>query len=407
LPDGTRLDFTTDVVATADALRKLSVRDAERWPRFCERMRALTGVLEDLYAAPPPDPLTHETGGLIELGRIALRLRKLGRLDMTELLRLVPMSVADMLDSWFESDTLKGVLGVQGVRHLAQGPRSGGTAFNFLHHHVGCAPGVFRQRHSKIDATPAGWQRVDADAVRIEISESRATGVVLDNGDTIAGDIVVSALDPNRTLLGLIDTGSLDPELVRAVRNIRSRGVAAYVTFTVGAAADFSTLVIAPSLDHLERAYDDSKYGRVSRNPLIEASYAGHATHGAHRVEALVQYVPYALREGPWDDARGKALADAVEAQIDRAAPGFASRVIDASVLTPADLEAQYGHREGQTHHAEIALDQVLWMRPVPELARYRTPLRGLYLCGPAMHPGIAGRAGANAATVILQDVKN
>ena len=400
LPDRTRLELTADVTQTAEAIRKLSPRDADRWPRFCERMHALAGVLEYLYAAPPPDPLTHATAGFIELARAALRVRKLGARDTTELLRLLPMSVADLLDAWFESDALKGVLATQGVRHLAQGPRSGGTAFNFLHHHVGCAPGVFRRHAADVDDA-AGVGRVEAGVSRIETRDGRVSGVVLDDGRAIAADVVVSALDPKRTLLELIDPACFDPELVRAIRNVRTRGVVAHVIFDVDAAPDFTTLTIAPGLDYLERAYDHSKYGRVSTDPFVEATRDGEG-----RVHAHVQYVPYALREGAWDDARRSAVADGVVGVIDAAAPGFASHVIAAAALTPADLERQYGWPQGQAHHAEIALDQVLWMRPVPELARYRTPLRGLYLCGPAMHPGIAGAAGANAATVVMADVK-
>ena len=401
LPDGTRLDLTHDIPRTANAIRKLSPRDADQWPRFCDRLHVLAGVLDHLYAAPPPDPLTRERPDFLELARTALRLRKLGAANATELMRLVPMSAADLLDSWFESDALKGVLGAQSVRNLAQGPRAGGTAFNLLHHHVGCAPGVFRRAPADLDA-PEGITRIEARARRIEMSDGRAVGVVLDDGRAIAADVVVSALDPKHTLLELVDAACLDPELVRAIRNIRSRGVVAHIDFTVDAAPSFSTLTVAPSLDYLERAYDHSKYGRVSSDPLIDATSVGHTGVHAH-----VQYVPYALREGEWNDDRRKALAGVVVAKLDALAPGFARSVVAADVLTPVDLEMRYGWPQGQAHHAEIALDQVLWMRPVPALARYRTPVAGLYLCGRAMHPGIEGRAGANAAAVVLRDAKD
>ena len=399
LPDGARLELTSDIPRTAEAIGKLSARDAGQWPRFCDRMHALAGVLDHLYAAPPPDPLTHETAGLIELARAALRVRKLGARDTTELLRLLPMSIADLLDAWFESDALKGVLGAQGVRDLAQGPRSGGTAFNFLHHHVGGARGVFRRALATAEERAAP---VEAAVSRIELREGSAARVVLDDGREIVADVIVSALDPRRTLLELLDPACLDPDLVRAVRNIRRRGVVAEIRFDVDSPPGFATLTIADSLDYLERAYDHSKYGRVSADPLVVATFDG--DRGVH---ARVQYVPYALREGGWDDGRRKNLADLVTAKIDAVAPGFTTRVIGSEALAPPDLERLHGWPQGQANHAEIALDQVLWMRPVPELARYRTPVRGLYLCGPAMHPGIAGAAGVNAASVILADVKN
>jgi phytoene dehydrogenase-like protein len=402
--DATRIDFTGDVARTAEAIGKISARDAERWPRFCEHMHAIALVLEDIYSKPPLDPLTQKTGGLIDLLRAGLRLRKLGARGMTELLRLLPMSAADLLDAWFDSDAVKGVLGAVAVRHLAQGPRSGGTAFNLLHHHVGCAAGVFGRQPPERYHVPEAPNRIEANAVRVELAAGRTCGVVLDDGRTLAADVVVSALDPKRTLLGLVDPASFDPELVRAIRNVRSRGVAARITLMLNAAPDFETLVTSPSLDYIERAYDESKHGRVSSRPVIEATH-----DGEHRVLAHVQYVPYALRSGPWDNARFEAIADATIANIDAAAPGFADRVIEAAVVTPAHLEAQHGWPQGQAYHAEIALDQVLWMRPVPELARYRTPVPGLYLCGVAMHPGgaLPGAAGANAASIVLRDSRS
>lgn len=401
LADGARLDFTADVARTAEGIGKFSARDAERWPRFCEHMHALASVLEDVYSKPPPDPLTHETTGVVDLLRTGLRLRKLGKTGINEFLRLLPMSAADLLDAWFDNDAVKGVLGAVAVRHLAQGPRSGGTAFNLLHHHVGCAPGVFGRRAREHEVVPEAPNRIEANAIRIEVAEGRARGVVLDDGRTLDADVVVSALAPKRTLLGLVDAACLDPELVRAIRNIRSRGVAARIELTLSEAPGFETLVVAKSLDYIERAYDHSKYGGVSADPVIEATH-----DGEHRVYAHVQYVPYALREGTWDTARFEALADSAIARIDEAVPGFGDRVLEASVLTPAHLEAQYGWPQGQACHAEIALDQILWMRPIPQLARYRTPIDGLYLCGVAMHPGgvVPGAAGANAAAAIIRE---
>ena len=215
-------------------------------------------------------------------------------------------------------------------------------------------------------------------------------------GEEIAATLVLSGVDPRRTLSDLVDTAWLDPKLVRAVRSIRARGVAARVTLELDRAADFETLVVAPSLDYLERAYDDAKHGRVSRAPYLEARRAA-----ANRVDVHVQYAPYALAEGAWDQARGAALADRVAELLAPHLPPIAGR----SALSPRDLEHAHGWPEGQPHQAELTLDQALWMRPLPGLARYATPIEGLYLCGSGMHPGggIAGAAGANAAGVILR----
>jgi len=406
LPDGGRLALWRDVARSAEAIRRVSPRDAAKWPAFCERMARLARLLETLYAAPPPDPMSRELGELARLAGLGLRARRLGRQGIEDLLRLLPMSVADFLDDWLEADALKGLLGAAGVMHLQQGPRSGGTAFRLLHHHAGSPAGVFRPPRSNIARVlgelPGVERRRDAQVVRISVQAGRAVGVVLAGGEEIAASVVVSGADPQRTLLGLVDPGWLDPELARAVRNIRCRGVVARVTLTLDRDPGFSTFVLAPSLDDLERAYDDAKYGRVSRRPYLEARSAEPLADGRHRVHVHVQYAPYALADGGWDDARRAALGDLAVEMLSQHLPP----VVERTVLSPRDLEEAHGWPEGQAHHAELALDQLLWMRPMPALARYATPLEGLYLCGPSMHPGggIAGAAGGNAARVILRD---
>jgi phytoene dehydrogenase-like protein len=402
LPDGGRLELWQDMARSVASIRRLSPRDAEKWPDFCARMARLARLLEALYAAPPPDPLASRAPELVRLAGMGLRTRRLGRQGMTDLLRLLPMSVADFLDDWFESDALKGVLGAAGVMHLQQGPRSGGTAFALLHQHVGNPVGVFRAARSNLGQVLAGLPGIEirrgVSVACIVVREGRAAGVVLAGGEEIAAACVVSGVDPRRTLLEMLEPGWLDPEAVRSVRSIRSRGVAAEVAFTLDRSPDFSTLVIAPSLDYLERAYDDAKYRRVSQRPYLEAT-----NDGERHVNVHVQYAPYALAEGEWDEVCRAALGRVVE---DLLTPHLGVTVVERAVRSPRDLESAYGWPEGQAHHAELALDQLLWMRPTPGLARYRTPVAGLYLCGSAMHPGagIAGAAGANAARVILRD---
>jgi phytoene dehydrogenase-like protein len=407
LPGGGRLELWRDVARSVEAIRRVSPHDAARWPAFCERMARLARLLERLYAAPPPDPLSPELGELARLAGLGLRARQLGRQGLEDLLRLLPMSVADFLDDRFEGDALKAVLGAAGIMHLQQGPRSGGTAFRLLHQHVGSPAGVFRPPRSNVARVLSelpGIERRDTKAVRITVREGRAVGVVLASGEEIPAAVVLSGADPQRTLLELVDPGWLDPELARAVRNVRSRGVVARVMVTLERAPGFSTLVLAPSLDHLERAYDDAKYGRASAQPCLEARSVEPAADGQYRIDVHVQYAPYALADGGWDDALRAALGDLVVEMLSPHLPP----VLGRTVRSPRDLEAALGWPEGQAHHAELALDQILWMRPVPALARYATPIEGLYLCGPSMHPGggIAGAAGANAARVILKDLR-
>jgi phytoene dehydrogenase-like protein len=353
LPQGGRLELWRDMRRTVDSIRRVSERDALRWPEFCSRMARLSGFLGKLYLEAPPDPL-----GL----RFALRTRMLGRQGLIDLMRLLPMSVAELLDDWFENEILKGILGAAGVMGLRQGPRSGGTAFVFLHHHVGSPPGVFRPpRTTVVSETDVQKKKVQ----RILVNEGRARGVVRADGTEIAADLVVSALHPQRTLLELVDPAWLDPELVRAVRHIRSRAAAAHVVLELDRAPEFTTLVHAPSLDYLERAYDDSKYGCASANPWVEICHD----------EVDVQYVP----EGTSPDLQ----------KIASCLGG--ARILSSKVLFPQPV-------------AELTLDQALWMRPLPELAHYRTPIDGLWLCGPSMHPGpgILGASGYNCARAVL-----
>jgi phytoene dehydrogenase-like protein len=371
LPGGGRLELWRDMARSAESIGRVSAPDAQKWPQFCARMARLAGFLEKAYLEPPPDPL-----GL----RFALRARLLGRQGLVDLMRLLPMSVAELLDDWFENDTLKGLLGAAGVMHLQQGPRSGGTAFRFLHHHVGSPPGVFRPPRSNLQAVLLARPGIDARKGAISslrVREGRVHGLIHD-GEEIESPLVLSGAHPRRTLLELTDPTWLDPELTRGLRHLRDRGVAARVALQLDRAPGFTTLVHAPSLDYLERAYDDSKYGRISQRPYIEAY-----CDAQYRVEAQVQYVPSGT------DTR--ALADLVAATLSEQ---LGDAVIESVEVTPSS----------QPHQVELALDQALWMRPLPQLAHYRTPIAGLWLCGAAMHPGgaVAGAAGYNCARAAL-----
>jgi phytoene dehydrogenase-like protein len=383
LPDGGRLELWRDIARSAESIRRLSARDAERWPAFCERMARLARFLEALYSEPPPDPLS---------AGFALRARRLGKQGLADLLRLLPMPVADLLDDWFETDALKGALGAAGILHLLQGPRSGGTAFRLLHHHVCCPPGVFRPPRSNIPEFLRRLPRVElegTEVLHIAVRNGAVAGVVLKDGRELAASVVVSGADPRRSLLELVEPGWLDPQLARALRNVRRRGVAARLRLELDRSPGFSVLALAPSLDYLERAYDDAKYGRLSREPYVEAR-----CDERHRIEAVVQYAPYGV---DCHDLSEKVVALLAQHWGD-------AQARHAELSAPRELEQFEGWPEGQPHHAELTLDQALWMRPLPELAHYRTPIEGLWLCGPGMHPGagIVGAAGLHCAHAIL-----
>jgi phytoene dehydrogenase-like protein len=383
LAGGGRLELSRDMARSVESIRRMSSQDAERWPAFCKRIARLARFLETIYAAPPPDPL-----GL----PFALRARRLGSEGLEDLLRILPMPVAELLDDWFESDALKGALGAAGVLNLLAGPRSGGTGFRLLHHHVGCPPGVFRAPRSNIHELLRRLPRVELQQTEVRsvaVHGGAVAGVVLKDGRELAASTVVSSADPRRTLLECVEPGWLDPELARALRNVRRRGVAARLRLQLDRAPGFSALAIAPSLDYLEHAYDDAKHGRVSQRPYIEAR-----CDEQHRVDVQVQYAPYG--------ADCATLGDTVIALLSEHWGDAAPR--ESELLSPRELESYEGWPEGQPHQAELSLDQALWMRPLPELAHYRTPIRGLWLCGQGMHPGagVAGAAGFNCARAVL-----
>ena len=366
LADGGLLELSSDMARSVASLRRISARDAESWPRFCERMATLARLLERIYVEAPPS--------LVDM-RFALRVRGLGRQAMEDLMRLLPMPVAELLDDWFESDALKGSLGAIAVRHLHQGPRSAGTAFRLLHYHVGAPPGVFRSPSTNLPralhARPGVTQRA-AEASQIVVRAGEVTGVALQDGTAVRAQTVLSALDPRRTLDELVEPGALDPELRLALRHVRSRGVAARFALELEEPPDWETLTLAPSLDYVERAYDDVKYGRSSAQPWLDLVANGKT------VDVHMQYAP-----------DGKAGEECIAQLVAPHLPGIWRCV---PLPPPADWP------DGQPYHAELSLDQALWMRPLPQLAGYRTPIKGLWLGGPAMHPGIPGVCGYNCA---------
>ncbi len=421
-----------------EAIRQLSARDAERWPSFAAQMHRFSVFLEHLYRAPPPQPITSSTRDMLALAPHAWRLRRLGKEDMVTLMRALPMSVAELLDDWFESDLLKGTLGALGVNHFTQGPRSGGTAFLLLHHMVGAEPGLPRPR-GLLRGGPAAAARALTQSVTeaggslrhtttvkaILAVDDRVTGVATESGDTIHSRIIVSAASPQHTFLTLVDPVLLDPEFLGAVRTIRSRGAWAKVNLAVDALPQFTGLgnggehgfrgliSIGPSLDYLERAYDDAKYGRMSQRPHLTVTIPsiadpGLAPAGKHVVSITMQYAPYDLRGDSWEDAARDRLGDHVLGTLAEFAPELRDSVVARQVLTPKDLENGFGSPEGNLYHTEMALDQILFMRPVPGWADYRTPIGGLYLCGPATHPGggLVGYSARNVARTILRDLK-
>jgi len=434
--DGQCLSIPHHVGRATEAIRARSASDAAKWPVFTQRLWKLAGFLETLYQTPVPDIDARSLDDLLPMLGVGQKFRALGRVDMIELLRTLPMSVWELADDWFETPALKAGIAATGIQDLQQGPRSGGTGFVLLHHLVGAPHGSVRGRRPW-RASPAAYSsalesaarrigkvtiRAGAKVAKLRIADEAVQGVVLENGETFDATAVISTADPAQTFLEWIDPVWLDPEFVHAVQNIRYRGCTAFVLYALehaptipGLPAEAFAGVVSLSsrVEAIERAADAAKYGEISESPHIELSmptavWPDLAPSSKYILVARVQYAPYRLRHGAWDAARREALAETVTGAIGRVSPDFASRVIHRAAWSPRDLEERYGLHQGAVSHGEMALDQILFMRPVAGWGKHRTPIDGLYLGGAGAHPGpgVLGGPGWLAAKRLLKDRK-
>jgi phytoene dehydrogenase-like protein len=428
--DGSALVLSPQQARTVDAIARFSRADAKQWPAFGALMSKVTGFLNDVYATTFPRVPKVDPAEAPVLAQLGLKLRGLGKKDMMEALRVLPMSLTELLDEWFESDTVKGAVGAQGVHGLLQGPMSAGTAFLLLHHWAN-GNGLFKatakgglgaltQALAKSAAASGAELRTSADVARIVVKDGAAAGVTLASGEEISARRILSSADPRRTFLGLVGPLELEPEFVWQVQNIKMRGCVAKMTLALSGLPEFKgadanalrgTIVISPSLPYLERAYDAAKYGGLSERPYLEVtiptlSDPSLAPADHHLLSVHMQYAPYHLQTGRWDDQRQR-LGDVVLESLSEYAPNLKSLVVNSQILTPLDIERVFGLTEGSLHHGEMMLDQILFMRPVPGWAHYRTPIEGLYLCGAGTHPGggVSGACGRNAARQALKDM--
>ena len=441
-PDGRAVTLWADQARTVEALRAWSASDASHYPDFDRLVRALGKFLAELAARTPPDikapGLSDALTGL-QLGRT---FRGLGRHDAHTILRVLPMAVADFVAEAFEADAVRAAIAWRGVRSSFLGPWSAGTTALLLGDSAGNdggaagqtvfavgGPGALSEALAAAARAAGAEIRCGARVAAIISRDDHVTGVALASGEEIHAPIVVSGLDPNRTLVGLADPVTIGPSMRWRAGNYRTPGVVAKVNlvldrlprFTAAGGDDEQLLrgriLAAPGIDAIERAFDAAKYGRVSETPVIEAtipslvdpSLVEGAPTGTHVMSITAQYAPYALRDGSWDDpGRADAFGDAVVAVVDGLAPGLASSVTAREVITPLDLERDYGLTGGHPLHGEQALDQFFLWRPFLGSARYRLPINGLYLCGSGAHPGggITGQPGQNAAREILADAK-
>ena len=436
MANGDYLWRVNDHYKTRREIARHSRLDAEAYDEYGKAMIEMGRFAKPILAMTPPDPTSLDPRGVLELLSIGKRFRAMRQHDRINQIQLLTMSAVDFLDQWFETDVLKATMSASGIIGTFLGVRSPGTAYVLLHHYMGEIDGSFRSWGLSRGGTGAvsnaigaaarefGAEiRLEAPVVQILNKGNRATGVVLENGDELTADVVVSSVDPNLTFMKFLAPHLLPDEFVEGVRRYKYRGSSGKVNLALDALPNFTAkpgvgphlrgaISISPSIDYMEQAYDDAKYGRFSRRPYMDIvipslTDSSVAPPGKHVMSCFVQYAPYHLKSGTWDEQR-EAFGDAVIDAIAEYAPNIKDIILHRQVLTPLDIERTFGLTEGNIFQGELTLEQLFFLRPVPGWAQYTTPVERLYMCGSATHPGggIMGAPGKNAAERILREVR-
>jgi phytoene dehydrogenase-like protein len=397
--------------------------DSGAYAEFMQRMRRFAAVLARQHGRLPPRLAWRGWREALPAAQLGLDIRKLGRADMREFLRVITMPIHDLLEESFGDAQLKGVLALDAVLGTKLGARSGNSVFTYLHRLGGAGPALVRGGPGALSealaaaARQAGAEiRVAAPVASIELNGDRVAAVRLENGEQIVARLVVSGADPKTTFQKLLGARHLEAEFARRVHAVRSTGTAAKLNLALSGLPEFKglgtalageRLVIAPDSGYVDEAFNPAKYGEFSRAPVLEITIPSLADPelappGKHVLSAVVQYAPYDIAGG-WDAARD-AFRDTVLGVLERYAPGIRTQIVAAELLTPLEIERQFRIGGGHWHHGELTLDQSMMLRPVPGAARYATPVNGLYLCSAGCHPGggIMGTAGRNAARAVL-----
>jgi phytoene dehydrogenase-like protein len=432
-PDGTSLTLWGDLNKTAEEIARFSKKDAEAYIEFDRYFNRVGQLLRDLMFQIPPNL------ALSELPRwlaVAGRVRHWSARDVAEMVRLFTISGADFLDEWFEDERVKGALGTQTILGAWCGPMSPGSAYVLVHHWVGEVDGrvgAWGWVHGGMGAVArcmadsaraAGATiRTGSPVRRVVVRGGRAEGVELEDGTIVSAQHVISNAHPITTYLDLIGEEHLPDETVRDIRRFKTRSGSVKVNLALrelprpaawkGALPGVphtGVMAISPSLEYLERAWDDAKYGRISENPYIEAVFPtvfepDLAPEGHHLMLCFTQFGPYELREGSWD-TEAETYGRKIVHKLEEHCPGFEASVEHIEVLPPAELEARYGLLGGNIMQGEMSVNQMFSFRPVPGYGDYRTPVAGLYVCGGGTHPGggVSGVPGRNCAQVVRRD---
>jgi phytoene dehydrogenase-like protein len=436
LENGDYLWRVNDHAKTRREIARHSKVDAEAYEEYGKAMVEMGRFVKPILEMTPADPTSRDLKGLLDLLRIGRRFQKLPRADQYNQVQLMTMSAIDFLDQWFETDALKATMAASGIIGTFLGVRSPGTAYVLLHHYMGEIDGAFRSwgfarggtgaiSNAIADAArEAGVEiRTQAPVAKILTKGGRVTGVALADGEEISAVTVSSSVDPRLTFFTLLGREHLPSEFAEDIERYKFRGSSGKVNLALDALPDFrarpgagphlrGATSISPSVDYMERAYDDAKYGRYSRRPYIDVvipslTDPSVAPAGKHVMSCFVQYAPYHLKEGNWDSERER-FGDTVIDTLAEHAPNIRDIILHRQVLTPLDLERDFGLTEGNIFQGELTLEQLFFLRPAPGWAQYATPVRGLYMCGSATHPGggIMGAPGRNSARRILKDWK-
>ena len=433
MPNSDHLWRVNDHGITRREIARHSKLDAEAYDEFGKAMVQMCRFVKPILSMVPPDPTTLNPRDLMKLLFLGRRFKDLNGEDKYNQVQLMTMSAIDFLDQWFETDVLKATMSASGIIGTFLGVRSPGTAYVLLHHYMGEIDGAFRAwgfarggtgaiSNAIADAArEAGVEiRTEVGVSQILVKDGRAVGVATTNGDEFYAPIISSSVDPNLTFLKMIDAKHLPDDFREEVKRYKYRGSSGKVNLALDALPNFTcmpgpgkhlrgAISLSPSVDHMERAYDDAKYGRYSRRPYIDMvipslTDPSVAPPGKHVMSCFVQYAPYKLKEGTWDDIKEE-FGDNVINTIAEYAPNLKDIIIGRQVVTPLDLEREWGLTEGNIFQGELTLEQLFFLRPVPGYAQYKTPIKNLWMCGSATHPG-GGIMGANGRLAALEILK-
>ncbi|HYT93897.1 MAG TPA: NAD(P)/FAD-dependent oxidoreductase [Gemmataceae bacterium] len=430
--DGRYLLMGPDAQMTLREIAKFSTRDAESYPKYEKMLERVASVVEPTIDLVPPNIVRPGLSGLWKLFKLGRSFQKMGP-AMSEALEVLTGAARPILDRWFESEQLKATIATDAIIGAFAAPSTPGTAYVLFHHVMGETNGKkgvwsytkggmggLTQALAKAAKDLGVEIRTEAEVSKILVNNGKVTGVALASGDQFEAKVVASNLDPNLTFTKLLDPKLLPPEFAEAIERINYDSASLKINVALAELPDFTaypggpgpqhrgTIHICPDQDYIERGYDDAKYGRPSKDPILECCLPSVvdpsvAPPGKHLMSMFIQYAPYKLREGTWDEQRDK-FADRCFDILNEYAPNFKKSVIDRQILTPVDLEKTFNLTGGNIFQGSMLLNQLFLFRPVPGYADYRTPIKGLYLCGSAAHPGggVMGAAGRNAARAIM-----